>query len=151
MMEEVLLLTNSNSAFCTANRLSVEESEALAFDSNLSSMIEQSRFLRDFGHENRISFSKKVFIPLTRLCRDVCHYCTFAKTPDKTGPAFLSLEQVLNIARLGADAGCREALFTLGDKPELRYRRAHEELKEKRHETTLSYLREAAELGSVNN
>ena len=65
-----------------------------------------------------VTYSRKLFLPLTHLCRDVCHYCTFATTPSKAGPAYLSREEVLAIARAGAANGCREALFTLGDRPE---------------------------------
>ena len=86
-----------------------------------------------------ISYSKKVFIPLTKLCRDFCHYCTFAQPP-RTAAAYLSPEQVLAIARAGVQAGCREALFTLGDKPELRYGAARDVLAKLGHATTLDYL-----------
>ncbi|HYX01675.1 MAG TPA: 7,8-didemethyl-8-hydroxy-5-deazariboflavin synthase CofG, partial [Reyranella sp.] len=96
---------------------------------------------RDRGHGRLISYSRKVFIPLTHLCRDVCHYCTFAETPEAGRAAYLSPEQVLAIARAGAAAGCTEALFTLGDKPELRYRAAREALEALGHETTISYLK----------
>ncbi len=75
-----------------------------------------------------MSYSRKVFIPLTKLCRDVCHYCTFAERPRAGHAAYLSAEEVLAIARAGEAAGCTEALFTLGDKPELRYRAAREAL-----------------------
>src|SRR5246500_610670 len=102
--------------------------------------------LRDEGHGPLISYSKKVFIPLTQLCRDVCHYCTFAHPPRRGEPAYLGTDQVLAIARAGARAACREALFTLGDKPELRYGAAREALNRIGHETTLSYLAEMAEL-----
>jgi FO synthase len=91
-----------------------------------------------------VTYSRKVFIPLTHLCRDVCHYCTFAKAPRRAGPAFMSIEQVLAIARAGAAAGCHEALFTLGDQPESRYEAARMALAALGHETTLSYLHEAA-------
>jgi FO synthase len=93
-----------------------------------------------------VSYSRKVFIPLTYLCRDVCHYCTFAKRPRAGHPAYLSSDEVLAIARAGAAAGCTEALFTLGDKPELRYRAAREALAELGHETTIQYLREMCAL-----
>ena len=74
------------------------------------------------GEYGRVmTFSKKVFIPLTKLCRDVCHYCTFAKPPRAGEPAYMTLDEVLAIAEAGRDAGCKEALFTLGDKPERRY------------------------------
>ena len=73
--------------------------------------------------EGLVTYSPKVFIPLTKLCRDVCGYCTFARPPRRGERAYLTEEEVLEIARAGAAAGCREALFTLGDKPELRYQR----------------------------
>ncbi|MFP6732869.1 MAG: 7,8-didemethyl-8-hydroxy-5-deazariboflavin synthase CofG, partial [Rhodospirillales bacterium] len=102
--------------------------------------------LRDQGHRNVISYSRKVFIPLTQLCRDVCHYCTFAHPPRPGEPAFMSPDAVLAVARAGQAAGCKEALFTLGDKPELRYRVARDQLKQLGHATTLSYLAEMAAL-----
>ena len=102
--------------------------------------------MRDQAHGGLVSYSRKVFIPLTQLCRDVCHYCTFAHPPRAGEPAYLSAEQVLEIARAGARAGCHEALFTLGDKPELRYGAAREALGQLGHETTLSYLAEMAGL-----
>ena len=96
--------------------------------------------LRDLGHRRRLSYSRKVFIPLTRACRDVCHYCTFAEPPSKQRSPFLSRDEVLAIARAGAAAGCHEALFTLGDKPELRYRLAADALSELGFRSTLAYL-----------
>ena len=96
--------------------------------------------LRDEGFGATVTYSRKVFIPLTRLCRDVCSYCTFAHAPQKGARAFLTSDEVLAIARAGEAAGCREALFTLGDKPELRYRVAREELAALGHDSTLSYL-----------
>src|SRR6266513_2349625 len=99
---------------------------------------------RDAGWGNLVTYSPKVFIPLTKLCRDVCHYCTFAGPPRPGERAYLTVDEVLEIARAGAAAGCREALFTLGDKPELRYRAAREELAALGCETTLEYLRRAA-------
>jgi len=94
----------------------------------------------------RVTYSPKVFIPLTRLCRDVCHYCTFARPPRPGERAYLTPDEVLEIARAGAGAGCHEALFTLGDKPELRYRAAREELEELGCATTIEYLARACEL-----
>src|SRR5262249_24874363 len=91
------------------------------------------------------TYSPKVFIPLTKLCRDVCHYCTFARPPRRGERAYMSIDEVLTVARAGAARGCREALFTLGDKPELRYRVAREELASLGCETTLEYLRVASE------
>ncbi len=93
-----------------------------------------------------VTYSRKVFIPLTRLCRDVCHYCTFATTPRKIGAAYLPADEVLAIARAGVAAGCREALFTLGDRPEDRYAAARTALTALGHPSTLAYLREMAAL-----
>jgi FO synthase len=93
-----------------------------------------------------VTYSPKVFIPLTKLCRDVCHYCTFAQPPRRGERAYMSGDEVLSVARAGTEAGCHEALFTLGDKPELRYRAAREELAELGCETTLEYLARMCEL-----
>lgn len=93
-----------------------------------------------------VTYSRKVFIPLTQLCRDVCHYCTFAQPPRALADAYLSPDQVLAIARAGERAGCREALFTLGDQPEARYPAAVAALSRLGHATTLSYLHEMASL-----
>ncbi len=93
-----------------------------------------------------VTYSPKVFIPLTTLCRDVCGYCTFARPPRRGERAYLSENEVLAIARAGAAAGCTEALFTLGDKPELRYKVARAELAALGCETTLEYLRRVAKL-----
>ena len=115
---------------------------ALAREAPLDALMARAAALRDGGHGANVSYSKKVFIPLTRLCRDSCHYCTFAAPPRRGEPAYLSPEQVLAIARAGADAGCNEALFTLGDKPELRYVAARRELEALGHDSTISYLAE---------
>ena len=93
-----------------------------------------------------VTYSPKVFIPLTTLCRDVCGYCTFARPPRRGERAYMTEDEVLEIARAGAAAGCREALFTLGDKPELRYRVARDELRALGCETTLDYLARCARL-----
>jgi FO synthase len=95
---------------------------------------------------NLVTYSPKVFIPLTKLCRDVCHYCTFAQPPRRGERAYMTGDEVLAVARAGAEAGCHEALFTLGDKPELRYRAAREELAALGCETTLEYLARMCEL-----
>ena len=108
----------------------------------LEDLCAEAGALRDEGHGSLVSYSRKVFIPLTRLCRDVCAYCTFAKLPRRGERCYLTRDEVLAIARAGAAAGCAEALFTLGDKPELRYRRARDELTALGHETTISYLAE---------
>lgn len=122
------------------------DARLLAGMTDLDLLLETATSLRDRGHRSLISYSRKVFIPLTQLCRDVCHYCTFAQPPRRGERAFLSHDEVLAIARAGAAAGCREALFTLGDKPELRYKVAARELADLGHETTLSYLHEVADL-----
>ena len=106
----------------------------------LSELMADAARLRDRGHGRLISYSRKVFIPLTHLCRDVCHYCTFAAPPRRGAAAYMSPQQVLAVAQAGAAAGCTEALLTLGDKPELRYPAAREALKALGHETTLGYL-----------
>ena len=93
-----------------------------------------------------VTYSPKVFVPLTTLCRDVCGYCTFARPPRRGERAYLSADEVLAIARAGAAAGCTEALFTLGDKPELRYKVAREELRALGCETTIEYLAQVAGL-----
>ncbi len=100
---------------------------------------------RDAAHGNVLSYSRKVFIPLTQLCRDVCHYCTFAQVPRPGTPAYLSIEEVLRIARAGERAGCTEALFTLGDQPELRYHQAREALDRLGCASTIEYLARACE------
>ena len=113
-------------------------------DRPLDELCVEARALRDEGHGRLVTYSPKVFIPLTKLCRDVCHYCTFARPPRRGERAYLTLDEVLKIARAGAAAGCREALFTLGDKPELRYRAARDELVGLGCTTTLEYLHRAA-------
>src|SRR2546430_658357 len=119
--------------------------EALALlDCDLDALARSAARRRDAAHGQIVSYSRKVFIPLTKLCRDVCHYCTFAHPPRRNERAYLSLDQVIAIARAGQAAGCKEALFTLGDKPELRYRAAADELAQLGHPTTLSYLAAAA-------
>ena len=112
--------------------------------SHFDDIVARAQKLRDEGFGSTITYSKKVFIPLTQLCRDVCHYCTFAKTPGKLKSVFLTVDEVLNIARQGEALGCREALFTLGEKPELRYRVAREWLGEAGFESTIEYLTHVA-------
>jgi len=106
----------------------------------------EARVLREQGTGTLVTYSPKVFIPLTKLCRDVCHYCTFAQPPRRGERAYMRADEVLEVARAGAEAGCHEALFTLGDKPERRYRAAREELAELGCETTIEYLARMCEL-----
>ncbi|TCC12422.1 bifunctional FO biosynthesis protein CofGH [Kribbella soli] len=100
--------------------------------------------LADAGRSGIITYSKKVFIPLTRLCRDRCHYCTFATTPGRVHAPYLSPDEVLEIARQGAALGCKEALFTLGDAPEDRWDAARQWLDEAGYDSTLDYVRAMA-------
>jgi FO synthase len=96
------------------------------------------------GRPGVITYSKKVFIPLTRLCRDRCGYCTFATVPGRLDSLYLSPDEVLAIAREGAKLGCKEALFTLGDRPEARWKQAREWLDAHGYDDTLSYVRAMA-------
>ncbi len=122
-------------------------SEAFALiGGDIADMMSAAATMRDAAHGNIVSYSRKVFIPLTKLCRNSCHYCTFAHPPRKGERAYLTGDEILAIARDGAAAGCREALFTLGDKPEDRYRVAAEELAALGHQSTISYLVEMARL-----
>ncbi|MET7832201.1 bifunctional FO biosynthesis protein CofGH [Micromonospora sediminicola] len=100
--------------------------------------------LREAGRPGVVTFSKKVFVPLTRLCRDRCHYCTFATVPHRLPAAYLERDEVLAIAREGAAQGCKEALFTLGDRPEERWPAARRWLDERGYDSTLDYLRACA-------
>jgi FO synthase len=127
-----------------ARRPSPEEALALLDEADLESLLAASEELTLAGFGTTVTYSRKVFIPLTQLCRDVCHYCTFAKAPRALRGAYLSLEEVLEIARRGAAAGCKEALFTLGDQPELRYLAARTALAKLGHASTLDYLGAAA-------
>jgi FO synthase len=96
------------------------------------------------GRPGVVTYSKNVFIPLTRLCRDRCHYCTFATVPHKVPAAYLERDEVLDIARKGAAAGCKEALFTLGDRPEDRWPQAREWLEARGYSSTIDYVRASA-------
>jgi FO synthase len=106
----------------------------------LGRILDEAAAVRDAGHPRLVSYSRKVFVPLTRLCRDVCHYCTFATTPRRLAQPYLRPDEVLEIARAGEQAGCHEVLFTLGDKPELRYRVAREYLDRLGYANTIDYL-----------
>jgi FO synthase len=100
--------------------------------------------LRELGHGDVVTYSRKVFVPLTMLCRDHCHYCTFAKAPAKLERIFMTPEEVVEIAEAGRAMGCKEALFTLGDRPEERYPQAREWLASRGYDSTLDYLRSVA-------
>jgi FO synthase len=119
---------------------------ARLLDTPLSELLGEARARRDARGPARMTYSRKVFIPLTRLCTDVCHYCTFATTPSQLAAPYLSPDEVLAIARAGAAAGCKEALFTLGDAPERRWDEAREWLAEHGFARTIDYVRHCAEL-----
>ncbi|MGH9060041.1 MAG: 7,8-didemethyl-8-hydroxy-5-deazariboflavin synthase CofG, partial [Acidimicrobiales bacterium] len=110
----------------------------------LHELLTAARNRRDQAYGTRTTFSPKVFIPLTHLCRDRCGYCTFAQPPARVQAPFLDTEEVLAIARAGVAAGCHEALFTLGEKPELRYPAAADWLASHGYATTVDYLVAAA-------
>jgi len=118
----------------------------LASRTDLAALMQTAATLRDEGFGRNITYSRKVFIPLTQLCRDVCHYCTFAAPPRPGQDAYLSPDAVLAIARAGRAAGCQEALFTLGDKPELRWQQAADQLHRLGYDTTIDYLAAMAQL-----
>ncbi|WP_328850607.1 bifunctional FO biosynthesis protein CofGH [Micromonospora globbae] len=135
----------------TGRALDVDEATALlgargdAFDELLGIAAGiRDAGLREAGRPGVVTYSKKVFIPLTRLCRDRCHYCTFATVPHRLPAPFLDRDEVLAIARAGAAQGCKEALFTLGDRPEERWPAARRWLDERGYESTLDYLRACA-------
>ena len=111
-----------------------------------SELMAVARKIRDQAFGSRITFSPKVFIPLTMLCRDKCGYCTFAQPPARLENPYLSPEQVLEIAKQGAKFGCHEALFTLGERPELRYEVAKDWLKQNNYDSTVHYLHDMAAL-----
>ena len=113
-------------------------------DAPLAELTAAARVIRDRQHASLVTYSRKVFIPLTQLCRDVCHYCTFAKTPKEVASAYMPVDAVVAVAVQGAKLGCKEALFTLGEKPEKRYRAAREWLAAHGFTSTLDYLAHAA-------
>ena len=112
----------------------------------LEELTRRAREVRDAAHGTRITYSPKVFIPLTRLCRDRCGYCTFATAPAHLHSAYLEPDEVLAIARRGAEAGCHEALFTLGEQPEDRYPAARAWLDAHGYTSTVDYVAAAARL-----
>ncbi len=117
-------------------------SDADILDTPLDDLTALARVVRDGAHGRRVTYSPKVFIPLTMLCRDRCGYCTFAKAPARLESPYLTAEEVLAVARAGRDAGCHEALFTLGERPELRYPVARDWLAAHGHGSTVDYLAE---------
>jgi len=126
--------------------LSVGELTALleTRDDELATLLAIAARQRDLGWGDVVTYSRKVFVPLTMLCRDHCHYCTFAKPPARLDAPYLTPEQVVAVASAGARLGCKEALFTLGDRPEDRYPEARTWLDARGYATTLDYVRAAA-------
>ena len=126
--------------------ISLLEAEALlhARGRELEQLMAVAADLRQLGHDRTITYSRKVFVPLTMLCRDHCHYCTFAKPPAKLDRPFLSPDEVVAIAEAGRKMGCKEVLFTLGDRPEERYPVARDWLAGRGYASTLEYLRAVA-------
>lgn len=122
------------------------EAEHLADCDDLPALMAAAAAIRDEAFGDAITYSRKVFIPLTQLCRDRCHYCTFARSPRRGVPPFLDPDAVLAIAQAGQRAGCKEVLFTLGDQPEARYPLARDALAALGHATTLDYVGAMAKL-----
>ncbi len=104
----------------------------------------RAKAIRDATYHSTITFSPKVFIPLTRLCRDSCAYCTFAQPPKPSKPAYMTIDEVVEVAKAGVQLGATEALFTLGDKPELLYPEASAQLQHMGYTSTLEYVEAAA-------
>jgi len=136
-------MTTTDAIIDTAARGGLlDDVQALALDAcdDLEVLMSAARARKRRAHSNRVSYSPKVFIPLTKLCRDVCRYCTFAHKPRELASPYMSIEEAVAIARRGARAGCHEALFTLGDRPESRYRVAREALDVLGIDSTIDYL-----------
>ena len=128
--------------------LDADEALTLAHSAprDLNALCRTASILRDRGKGRVVSFSPKVFIPLTRLCRDFCGYCTFRQSPSEADHLYMTPEEVLEVAHAGQRLGCTEALFTLGERPEQRYPQARRWLAERGHRTTLEYLRYVSDL-----
>jgi FO synthase len=125
-------------------RRSVSTSAQALASASAEELEPRAAVLRDLGHGMLVTYSRKVFLPLTQLCRDSCHYCTFAKAPKRLKSPYMPLEEVVSVAAEGAGLGCKEALFTLGERPELRYRAARDWLTAHGFDSTLHYLAHAA-------
>jgi FO synthase len=123
-----------------------EDSLLLMERSDLSSLLQAASSIRDRFHGRTVSYSKKVFIPLTRLCRDYCGYCTFRRDPGEPGGRYMTPDEVLDLAERGKRAGCKEALFSLGDQPERLFPEAADELRKLGYARTLDYLAAMSEL-----
>ncbi len=125
--------------------LSDSQALQLAAIDDTAALMRVAAQLRDRGFRNVVTYSRKVFLPLTQLCRDVCHYCTFAQTPRHLAAPYMSVDDVIAQVKAAEKLGCKEALLTLGEKPELRYRVAREALDAMGFATTLDYVAHVAE------
>jgi FO synthase len=138
----------SGSAGSTATvaelRPSVAAALRLADATDLDALMQEAAALRDAAHGAIVTYSRKVFVPLTHLCRDVCHYCTFARAPRDVGAAYMSVAEAVALCREGARLGCQEALLTLGDRPEARYPAARRALDGMGFASTLDYVAHVA-------
>lgn len=113
---------------------------------DLGPLCHAASFVRTLGKGTAVSFSPKVFIPLTRMCRDSCSYCTFRQGPQEAERLYMSPDEVVSVAQAGERLGCTEALFTLGERPEQRYPEAKDWLNKRGYKTTVGYLRDMCEL-----
>src|SRR5262245_43303364 len=129
-------------------RLSAEELYIFEHTSSseLLALLQVADALRAQHHGNTITYSRKVFLPLTNLCRDYCGYCTFRKDPGDPGAKTMTPDEVLEVASAGARLGCKEALFSLGDKPEALFTAMRQELQRHGHRRTLDYLVQMCQL-----
>ena len=132
----------------------ITKDEAMSLSKDINKNIEKlcvaASSIRDKGKGNKITFSPKVFIPLTQLCRDYCGYCTFRKDPKDVKNLYMDPEEILKVVKKGEQAGCTEALFTLGERPELRFEEAKTWLNERGYKTTLEYVTDMCKL-VINN
>ena len=137
-----------------ANKIITIE-EALLLTENINETIDElclaAASIRDTSKGNTITFSPKVFIPLTHLCRDYCGYCTFRKDPEDIRNLYMNPEEILEVVKSGEKLGCTEALFTLGERPELRFEEAQKWLTERGYKTTLEYLNAMCKLVIENS
>lgn len=143
------MMTNATQILSEARagtRLTAEQACQLVSGIELASLLETAEALTLQGFGRNVTYSRKVFIPLTRLCRNTCGYCTFVELPESGKSAYLSPDEVLAIARAGVDAGCKEALLTLGEKPELRHPEAREALARMGYSSTIEYVAAIADL-----
>ena len=141
-VEKVLDAALQGDALSPEQCLSLVDSDA----GDLAHLCRAASIVRDRGRGRDVTFSPKVFIPLTHLCRDFCGYCTFRQSPDQASRLYMTPEEVLDVARKGAELGCTEALFTLGERPEQRYPEAAEWLNAHGFKTTLDYLGHVSKL-----